>query len=86
MNKKFETCVTRNIVLEVKLTTDEWRAERCIGEIKTLHLDRLFIRDVLAKDHEPFVYWTNGVITYSHERKGDVVRIYQETYGMRECI
>lgn len=83
---KFKTQVVRKLVLEVQITTDEWRAARCLATVEGLQLNAFAIRDAVENEHDPFVYWSNGIVTYSHERKGNVVKIYQECYGMKECV
>lgn len=49
---------------------------------KSLHLNFIVIRDMVEEEHSPFVYFTDGKITLSHSRQGNLLTIYNEEYSL----
>lgn len=49
------------------------------GQFKT---DYFILRDAVEKIHDATVYYTNGAVTYSHQRHENIVTFYQEEYEL----
>lgn len=51
---------------------------------KQLNLNYIVIRDMVEKDHSPFVYFSDGKRTLSHSKEGNLITIYEEEYELQE--
>lgn len=49
------------------------------GQFKT---DYFVLRDAVEKEHEAFVYFSNGDVVYSHALDSGIVHIYKEEYEL----
>lgn len=83
--QKFKALVAREPVVVISLGgLDNTRAEHALRNLPVSEIGANYfvIRDAISKDHEPFVYLTVGEVSYSHERKGDVITFYKESYSL----
>lgn len=83
--QKFKALVAREPVVVISIAgLDNTRAEHALRNLPVSEIgaNSFVIRDAISKDHEPFVYLTVGEVSYSHERKGDVVTFYKESYSL----
>lgn len=80
--KRFTLSVERTEVARIDICgLDAYRAAIAIqGLGKEFEVNSFVARDMIEKDHSPFVYWTNGVRTLAHGKIGDIVSIYEEQY------
>lgn len=62
---------------------DSFRALQAMRSLEGQYaIDYFVLRDAVEKEHEPFVYFSNGFTVYSHERKGNTVTFYVEEYEL----
>lgn len=80
--KQFKLSVDRTAIACIDICgLDACRATCALVQLgKEFEVNSFVARDMVGKDHEAFVYWTNGFRTLSHEKKGDIVTIYEEQY------
>lgn len=87
-----ETKESKVLVAKIKATKvlvidisglDKQRARAALAQIEgRFQIDSLIIRDMIEKDHVPFVYFSNGHTTYSHGLCAGFVTIYEEKYEL----
>ena len=80
--KRFTLSVERMTIACVDICgLDAYRATVALSQLgEEFKVNSFVARDMVEKDHSPFVYWTNGARTLSHEKKGDTITIYEEQY------
>ena len=78
--KRFTLSVDRTAIACIDIAKlDAYRATVAISQLgEEFKINSFVARDMVECDHGPFIYWTNGIRTLSHEKKGDIVTIYEE--------